>query len=484
MRTRLATVAMLCALALGLSACRERATGPVTASAIGGPPQLVNPNLEPLDPASAFLLEAAAQGLVRFDAAGEIEPALAQSWIVSDDGLRYTFRIRRTEWAGGGRVTAEQVVARLRAAVSRASRNPLKPALSGISEIVAMTDEVLEISLAGPRPNFLQLLAQPEMAIVREGRGTGPYRAEEAGPRLVRLVLPAEVEEELEEAEEASAILLRGEAAALAVARFAEGQADLVTGGTAGDLPFAVAAQPGDALVHDRAAGLFGLRFASAEGPLSDPEIRRALSMAIDRQALVAAIGVAGLEPRTSLVGAGAHELPQPAQPDWAGAPLPMRRELAARAVDALWGEGPARLRVAVPDGPGYRRVFAYLRRDWRLIGVEAERVPAGAAADLELVDSVAPAALASWYLRHFTCEAGPVCDPLADQALESARIAPTAAERRSQLAVADSILTGIAPFVPLAAPVRWSLVGPRLTGFRPNAFARHPASELIAAEQ
>src|SRR5687768_14362642 len=87
-------IAALLAVAGG---CDAPDTGPIRVSAVGPPPQLVNPNLQPLSPPSAFLLEATAQGLVRFDAAGEIEPALAQSWIVSDDGLRYTFRIRRLE---------------------------------------------------------------------------------------------------------------------------------------------------------------------------------------------------------------------------------------------------------------------------------------------------------------------------------------------------------------------------------------------------
>src|SRR3712207_1299096 len=116
--------AALAALALA-GACREPASGPVAVSAIGGPPELTNPNLEPLDPPSALLIELVAQGLVRFDPAGQVEPALAQSWIVSDDGLRYTFRIARTNWANGRPVTAEQVAARLRAAIGRASRNPL-----------------------------------------------------------------------------------------------------------------------------------------------------------------------------------------------------------------------------------------------------------------------------------------------------------------------------------------------------------------------
>src|SRR5688572_833766 len=149
-----------------LSGCDDAETGPIRISAIGGEPQLLNPNLHPLDPPSAFLIEAAAHGLVRFDGAGEIEPALAQSWIVSDDGLRYTFRIRRMQWPDGSPVTAEQVAARLRAAFSRASRNPLKPVLGGIAEVIAMTDQVLEIRLHGPRPNQLQLLAQPGMGII------------------------------------------------------------------------------------------------------------------------------------------------------------------------------------------------------------------------------------------------------------------------------------------------------------------------------
>jgi hypothetical protein len=37
---------------------------------------------------------------------------------------------------------------------------------------------------------------------------------------------------------------------------------------------------------------------------------------------------------------------------------------------------------------------------------------------------------------------------------------------------------------VPIAAPVRWSLVSPRLTGFRRNVFGRHAPGELIAGER
>ena len=462
--------------------CQEGENGPVQVSAIGGPPRLVDPSREALDAPSAFLLEATAQGLVRFDAAGEIEPALAQRWIVSDDGLRYTFRLARLQWANGSRVTAGQVAARLRAAAAPSSRNALKPLLGAIDEIVGMTDEVLEISLKSPRPNFLQLLAQPEMAVLRNGEGLGPYRAVPAAAGAVSLTLPPLDEDAVGRDEvQAPPLLLRGEGAGLAVARFAEGETDLVLGGALGDLPLARAARtPAATLVFDPAPGLLGLAFTGADGRFAAPEARRALAMAIDRAALVQALGVGVLQPREALLPAGVAESPQPALPAWATAPLPERRSAAAALLAALPEGAPESVRVAIPEGRGYDLLFAHLRRDWATIRIRAERAPPNAPADLRLIDQVAPAGLATWYLRHFTCEASRICDPAADEMLAAARIAPAPAARRALIATADRILTDLTPFIALTNPVRWSLVSPRLTGFRPNAFGRHPAGELI----
>lgn len=479
---------MALAGALLLGGCEEQRSGPVTVSAIGAEPRLHNPNLVPLDAASKLLIQSTAQGLLKFDAAGQLEPALAQSWIVSNDGLRYTFRIRRTTWPDGSRVTAEQVVGRLRAAASAASRNPLKPLLGAIDEIMPMTEEVLEISLKSPRPNFLQLLAQPELAIIRNGSGTGPFHAvSEEGVIALHLPTEEEVEEEAaaEEDQQAPSVHLRGERAALAIARFMDGKADLVTGGTVGDLPIARVAEPGDRLQFDPVAGLFGLSFGKNSGILGDVEVRRALSMAIDRAALVAALGVPDLQPRETLLPAGIDELPQPALAAWAQMPVPMRRSQAAAAIAGAAEGTPVTLRVALPEGPGYRLIFAHLRRDWRAIGVDAEAVRANdRSADLRLIDSVAPVELASWYLRQFTCQASAICDPAADEIMAAARIAPTAGNRQALLANADRILTDKIAFIPLTAPVRWSLVAPRLTGFRANMFGRHSLEGLIAEER
>lgn len=485
---------MICGTLVGAlftAACGDPKSGPVVVSAIGSAPRLVNPNLQPFDAPSAQLLLATAQGLLQLNAGGEIEPALAQSWIVSDDGLRYTFRLGRAQWRDGSWVTAEQVAGRLIAASSSASRNPVKPLLGAIDVIVAMTDDVLEIGLKTPRPNFLQLLAQAEMAIFRDGGGTGPYHAIARPDGALSLHLPEE-EQPLEEGgavapeqdEHDDAILFRGERAALAVARFVDGRADLVVGGRVGDLPIARAARiNAGTLRFDPAAGMFGLAFLRREGALEDAALRRALSMAIDRSALVAALDVPDLQPRETLLPRGAGELSQPAMPGWATAPVPMRRAMAMQIVGGLAQTEPLTVRVAMPDAPGYRLIFAHLQRDWRAIGVVAERVADNdRSANLRLIDVVAPIELASWYLRHFTCETVYICDPAADEMMQAARIAPTPANRQALLANADRILTDAVPFIALTAPVRWSLVSPRLTGFRTNSFAQHNLGELIAA--
>lgn len=477
--------ALAAAAMMAGAGCDDRQTGPVVVSAIGGPPALANPNLKAVDPPAAFLLAAAAQGLVRFDPSGQIEPALAQSWTVTDDGRSYIFRIERLAWSNGRPVTTEQVAERLRAAGSRASRNELKPLLGAIDEIRAMTDRVIEIRLKAPRPHFLQLLAQPEMAILRNGVGTGPYAVEDAGGGALSLRPRSNGEEEEDEPGPATAseIVLRGEPAALAVARFESDRAALVLGGTAGDLPIARAARPSEAdLRFDPVAGLFGLAFNRPTGWLEEPEARRALSMAIDRAAIARAIGIPDLAPRASLLPGGIAELPAPAQPSWTGEPLPARRAAAAEIVRGLIeGDEPPRVRVAMPNLPGYRLIFAHLRRDWRAIGVEAERVGPNERADLFLVDEVAPADMATWYLRHFTCERRRICSSEADALLESARATLLMAERQQLLANADRALMETVPFIALTAPVRWSLVSPRLTGFRTNGFGRHFAGSLVA---
>src|SRR6187551_1561569 len=58
-------------------------------------------------------------GLVALDAEGETVPALADRWIVTDDGRSYIFRLRDGTWPDGDDLTAESARRALNQAIAR-----------------------------------------------------------------------------------------------------------------------------------------------------------------------------------------------------------------------------------------------------------------------------------------------------------------------------------------------------------------------------
>jgi peptide/nickel transport system substrate-binding protein len=111
-------------------------------------------------------------------------------------------------------------------------------------------------------------------------------------------------------------------------------------------------------------------------------------------------------------------------------------------------------------------------------IGIDTQRA-GGRDADLRLIDEVAPGQSASWYLRHFTCDRSVICSEAADADLDTARTTPQPAERVARLTDADLRLAEVMPYIPIAQPLRWSLVGSRVTGFVANNRAVHPLNHL-----
>ena len=266
---RFIALLLIPALAISPAACRKQPQGAIKVVVIGGDPKLRDPMLGPLPPPDAVLLDSVAQGLVRFDANGNIVPGLAERWNVSDDGLSYIFRIATKQWPDGTRITAQQVARLLKRQLSEHSRNPLKELVGAIEDIVAMTDRVIEIQLIAPRPTLLALLAQPEFAILKGNDGTGPFSAAATGGGGRELRLTREITNGEDQEPQREQLILAGKAADQAIADFAKGDTDLVLGGTFGDLPLAQRTKlPRDALRFDPASGLFGLVPVSGRAPV------------------------------------------------------------------------------------------------------------------------------------------------------------------------------------------------------------------------
>lgn len=466
------------ALAALLAGCDRRPDDiPVVVSVIGGKAGVGERIRGPLPRPVRVVRGAIAQGLVSFDANGNIEPALAERWIVTDDGRSFIFRLRTAEWADGSRVTSTDVARALTAALAANRRNALAPFLTAIDEIVAMTPQVVEVRLSRPRPDLLKLFAQPEMAVIAPGMGgAGPFRTVSGGPvdaLRLRPEIPYDENGERPVPLPEEHVILRGERASMAVMRFARRESDLVDGGTIVDWPLVALAgiAPANTRV-DPARGLFGLVVADRTGFLADPMNRGAIALAIDRPALTAAFRD-NWAPVERILPDQQDSAAPPAAGEWAAIADNDRRD-AARARLAAWGK-PVTLSIALPDGPGATQLWARLAADLRAVGFRVERVAMDAPAQLRLVDSVAPYDSARWYLRT-ACQP---CSPQAAALIEAARDADTLDLRGIRLAEADAAMALDTAFIPIAAPLRWSLVATRLRAWSGNARAWHPLNRL-----
>jgi peptide/nickel transport system substrate-binding protein len=81
--------------------------------------------------------------------------------------------------------------------------------------------------------------------------------------------------------------------------------------------------------------------------------------------------------------------------------------------------------------------------------------------------------------VRRVLCASAAVCDPQADELVEAARITPVAGQRYAFLAQAAGRMDNAQLFIPITAPVRWSLVSDRIAGFAGNRYARHTLTGL-----
>ncbi|WP_244647165.1 ABC transporter substrate-binding protein [Sphingomonas sp. CFBP 13728] len=474
-----------------LAGCDRRPdTGAVIVSAIGSAPHLADASRVALDTPARLMMDSTAQGLVRFDAAGQIEPGIAERWIVIDNGMSYIFRLCEGDWGDGTPVTAEQVVAMLQRQIGGAigsggshhdSRNPLAPFLTAIDEIVVMTPQVIEVRLSRPRPDLLKLFAQPELALLRlrPSGGTGPFRIAQRGraPLLRPAFDPGQADpDDQREARPQEDVRLIGERAARAIARFANRDSDLVSGGSFVDWPLLATADVAPASVRvDPAVGLFGLAIVRRDGFLADAGNRAAVSEAIDRTALTTAIASAW-DPADRILPDILDSASLPQVPAWTLLTQDERRVAARRRV-AAWTGGPITVRIALPDGPGATLLYAQVAASLMAIGITPMRVGIDDAADLKLVDAVAPYDSARWYLA----TACVTCGDAAQAALEAAREAPTLAERGVRIAAADAAMNEDVAFIPLARPLRWSLVAARLRQWQANSRAWHPLNRLRA---
>ncbi len=343
-------------------------------------------------------------GLTTPDMRGRPVPGCAESWTVSPDGRRYTFRLRADlRWSDGVPLTAADFVWSLqraldpRTAFAFASRlypirnaravatGALPPTALAVS---APEPRTVVIELEGPTPYFTDVIAAtglpaPRHAIERHGAAwIRPANFVSNGPFVLDRWVPNSYVRLRRNPRFFAADRVRldavmhypGDNPVTNVRRFQSGNLDLVMVVPPERQQWA-REQFGDALKLGRGISTEVMVFNTARGPTADVRVRRALSMAIDRESIARRIvGMAGVE-AYGYVPPGVLHYDQGARADFAAWPL--RERLAqARALLAAAGYGPAqplRIRLAFPSSELNRKVAVAIVTLWRQIGVQGE---------------------------------------------------------------------------------------------------------------
>jgi peptide/nickel transport system substrate-binding protein len=166
------------------------AQGGTLVAAIGSEPDQLDPQKTTAYP-SFQVLENVFDTLVEPDQDLEMQPALAESWETSEDGLTWTFTLRDdVTWHNGREFVADDVVFSYNRIIDEELSNAYR--FSSVEEVTAPDDRTVEITLSQPTPALLAKLGSFKgMAIVaeenvadlaREPIGTGPFAFSEYTP--------------------------------------------------------------------------------------------------------------------------------------------------------------------------------------------------------------------------------------------------------------------------------------------------------------
>jgi ABC-type oligopeptide transport system substrate-binding subunit len=538
-KTRPVRFAAAALLALLMAACAggcDRASSPEAPAAkalergLGQEPESVDPHLARTTQAHTVQRDLF-EGLLTYAADGSLAPGVAERWEVGDDDQRYVFHLRAdARWSNGEPVTAHDFVFSLRRLVDPETAAFYAQTLSmivNVPEIVAgelppaalgveaTDDRTLVISLSRTTPYFLQLLVHPSTLPVNE-RSFREHGEQFARPGILvsngayvleDWVLGSVIELRRNvhywNDDQTSIDVVRHHIAqnpSVELYRYRAGELDITSTIPTEAFASVRAERAGELRVAPLLSVYFyGMNLNHPELG-GKPELREALSMAIDRETLVAQVVGRGEAPAYSFVPPGVANYAAPSLPFAIMSADERRRKARQLYAEAGYGEdNPLEIELRYNTSETHKRIAIAVQEMWNeVLGFEATLINEefrvlvanmhamqitqifrlswnadfnDASAFLTLFESNNPSNIFAYSNLEF------------DRLMNEAALQTNPERRRLYLEEAERTLLADHTFIPLYFPVSKHLVRSSISGWEDNVLDYHYSQHLRFAD-
>ncbi len=262
--------------------------------------RLEPPGLDPTAGAAAAIDEVVYanifEGLTRIGPDGSVEPALASAWDISDDGLTYTFKLHSgVKFHDGTTFDAEDVKFSLDRARADDSTNAQKALFEPIDKVEVVDPTTVKVTLKRPTGGFLfnmgwgdAVIVAPESAPnnATDPIGTGPFKFSKWNKGdSIEIVKNPDYWGEPAKLDKATFKIIADPSAAFAA--MMAGDVDGFPIFPAPENLPQFEADPRFTVVVGTTEGETILAMNNKKPPLDDVLVRRAISHAIDRRAII-----------------------------------------------------------------------------------------------------------------------------------------------------------------------------------------------------
>ena len=548
---KIAAAAMAGALAVSLAACGSSAsTGTTATGEAAGSAEAteagetgftvqLGPNPETLDPALNASIDGGntlltiEEPLLIIDENNEVQPGQAESYEVSDDGLTWTFTLRDgLKWSDGIDLTAADFEYSFKRLASPDTAAPYAETvvgmIDGYQDAIGNPDEdgntttdpdwdalnvhasedgkTLTVQLSYPCSYFDKLASfvatSPVQQATVEANGdawctepdtyvcNGPYMITEWTPseRIVLSKNPYYVggwDSSKIVSDTITLLLLEDSSASYAA--YNSGEAQLVKDVPTDEIPSLTRAEDGGDFYLDEIMGTYYISLNDQEEPFTDVRVRKALSLAIDRDYVANTIMQGIYTPATALVGPGIVDENgyfmdnanggEPYISDDYEANLEEAKSLLAEA-GYPDGEGFPTITYSANDAGYHIPVAEYLQQAWGELGITmnidkvewSSFIPMRRAGDYDIsrngwsMDYNDPSNMLELFTTNNGNNDGKYANPEFDQVIEDSRVADKATHFE-KLHEAEDILMNDAACIPVAYYNDFWLQSPSLKG-------------------